>query len=141
MKRILLAIALVLAMAIPAFAQNGPLRIKPLMAYTFNGSGSTTAWFIVGEAITVRTNWEVKGAGTFKAKLEVRNSAGVLIGRSATIPIDVDSPTFTRHVGEFYPTPGVLKEAKYYTLKIVYVDVATGNTWSHQTKIYVAAPD
>jgi hypothetical protein len=31
--------------------------------------------------------------------------------------------------------------AGYYTLKAIYVDVATGNTWSHQTKIHVSAPD
>jgi hypothetical protein len=142
MKKLLLAMALVLVIAIPVFAQNhGPLKVKPLLVYTFDGSGSITAWFGAGEAINLRTNWEVKGTGTFRARLEVRNSAGVLIDKKTkTIPIDVDSPTFERYVGDFYPTPGVLEEAKYYTLKVVYVDLATGNTWSHQTKIYVAAP-
>jgi hypothetical protein len=57
-----------------------------------------------------------------------------------TIPIDVNSPTFGRHVGDIYPTPRLLKEAKYYILKIVYVDLATGNTWSHQTKTCVSVP-
>lgn len=136
MKRLLLAVALVLVMAIPAFAQNGPVKIKPLMAYTFNQFGSATAWHIVGQAIHVRANWEAKGTGTYKARMEIRNSNGVLIDKASTIPQAVDSPTFVRIVGDFSPTK-VLDEAKYYTVKIVYVDLATGNTWSHQTKIYV----
>ena len=98
MKKILLAIVLVLAMAIPAFAQNGPVKIKPLMLYSYNESAENTAWFYVGELITVRTNWEVKGTGTIRQKLEVRNSAGVLIGRDKHDPLEVDTPTFQHWV-------------------------------------------
>jgi hypothetical protein len=140
MKRLLLAIGLVLAMAIPAFGQNGPVRIKPLMIPTFDTSGYPDAWFNVGETINVRMYFEVKGTGPFRVKIETRNSAGVLMNMNRFYN-DIDSPTFQHWMLIHELGSEVAGVAGYYTLKATYVDVATGNTWSHQTKIHVSAPD
>jgi hypothetical protein len=141
MKRLLLAIALVLVMAIPVFAQNGPIKIKPLMVFTENASGSITPYFYDGEFIYSRIDYVVKGTGSFRVRFEVRNSAGVLIDKNKSLDIDVDNPTFAPSQSYFQLTPGAIRVAGYYTLKTFYVDLATRTTWSHQTKFYVSEPD
>ena len=140
MKRLLLAVALVLVMVIPAFGQNGPVRMKPLMIPTFDTSGYPDAWFNVGETIHVRAYFEVKGTGAYTVKIETRNSAGVLIGKIKFYN-DVDSPTFQHWMLIHELGSEVTGVAGYYTLKATYLDVTTGNTWSHQTKIHVSASD
>jgi hypothetical protein len=141
MKRLLLAMVLVLVIAIPAFAQNGPIRIKPLLAYTSDESNTVKPWFNVGEPINVVTMWEVKGTGSVKYRVEVLNSEGVLIDRIKLGPYAVNSPTFTSWTSSTALSPGVPYVAGYFTVKTVWVDVATGNTWSPQTKIHVSASD
>jgi len=131
--------ALVLAMSIPAFAQN-PVKVKPLMIYTANDSGVATSSFTVGQTINCNTTYEVKGLGTFRVRLDVRNSAGVLIDKVRRGPFMEDVPTWESWFSSITPSPGVPGVPGYYTLKTVYTDVATGNTWSHQTKVHVFAP-
>jgi hypothetical protein len=160
MKRLLLAMALILVMAIPGFAQdwvgptdseiqndlpgadgdNGPIRIKPLMLYTDNESEVITPYFDVGQNIRSLSYWQVKGTGSFRIRIEARNSAGVLIAKNKVAPFDVDYPTFIHWSGDLSAFYGGLAAAGYYTIKLVYVDVATGKAWSHQTKIQVSAP-
>ena len=139
MKKLLLTSVLVFAMAIPAFAQNGPIKIKPLMVYTSDGSGSPTSWFTVGETIGVANMFEIKGTGTFRIRLEVRNSAGVLIEKEVYTET-VDNNGFGGWTIYGSLSPEVPEVPGYYTVKFVYVDLANRNTWSHQTKIHVEAP-
>jgi hypothetical protein len=139
MRKLLLAMVLVMAVAIPAFAQNGPLKIKLLMTYAENDADQATPIFFVGigNYITLRTHWETKGTGSYTIKHEIRDSTGVLVYKMKVGPYDVDFPTFDYADG-YTSFPIVLFErAGYYTLKSTYRDVATGNTWSHQTKIHV----
>ncbi len=142
MKKLLLAVVLVLAMAIPTFAQNGPVKIKLLMAYAENDAHQATPIFSIGigEYIISRTHWEVKGTGSFMEKLEVRDSAGGLVFKSRSGNFDVNSSTFASWDGSMYIPIGVIPRAGYYTLKSIYRDLETGNTWSQQTKIHVFAP-
>jgi len=138
MKKLLLTIVLVLAMAIPAFAQNGPVKIKVLMVYTANEAGVTTAWFNTGDSVFFGIAHEQKGTGTYKHKMEIRNSAGTLIYKDTSTP-DVNSPTFEAlhqifEMGTPIDVPG------YYTLKTTFTDVKTGNQWGKETKIHVSAP-
>src|SRR5512139_1088297 len=93
MKKILLAIVLVLAMAIPAFAQNGPVKIKILMVYTETEVESTTAWFNTGDNVFFGIAHEQKGTGSYRLKMEIRNSGGNLIYKD-TSTVSVNSPTF-----------------------------------------------
>ena len=138
MKKILLAIVLVLAMAIPAFAQNGPVKIKVLMVYTEDASHLTTAWFNTGDTIFFGIAHEQKGTGSYKLKMEIRNSAGNLIYRDTSTP-EVNSPTFEAlHQSFQMGTP--IDSAGYYTVKVTFTDVKTGNKWSKETKIHVSAP-
>jgi len=132
--------ALVLLIAIPAFAQNnGPIRIKPLMAYTQDDLGVTTPWFTVGEEINFVMAHEVKGTGSYRYRIEVLDNAGVLIYKIKSGAIDIDTATFqTENI--IYELNEVPWGAGYFTLKAFYVDVKTGNTWSHQTKIHVQDP-
>jgi hypothetical protein len=141
MRKISLVVVLVLVIAIPAFAQiNVPIKVKPLMIYTANDSGEPTATFSVGQTIHCNTDYEVKGYGTVKVRLDVLNSAGVLINRVKWGSVLGDVPTWELWFLFITPSPGVPEVAGYYTLKIVYTDVATSNTWSHQTKVHVSAP-
>ena len=138
MKRLLLAVALVLAMAIPAFAQNGPLKIKQLMVYTEDGLGNPTAFFNVGEEIYLGTVIEFKGSGSCTHVITMVDSAGDLIYKSKTTPV-FDSPIFQglyEVVGLGAGVPGV---AGYYTIKSVIKNVKTGKTWTQQTKVHVSA--
>ncbi len=139
MKKLLLAIVLVLAMAIPAFAQNGPVKIKPLMIYAEISANQATPIYYVGfdQEVTLRRHWEIKGTGSFKEKVEIWNGAR-LVWKSSYGPYNVDYATFSHYDGfTSFSIDGIFKNAGYYTLKCTYRDVATGNTWSQQTKIHV----
>jgi hypothetical protein len=141
MKKILLAIVLVLAMAIPAFAQNGPVKIKILMVYTETEEGglrSTTAWFNTGDYVFFGIAHEQKGTGSYKLKMEIRNSEGALIYKDTSTD-SVNSPTFEAlHQSFQMGTP--IDVAGYYTIKVTFTDVKTGNKWSKETKIHVSPP-
>jgi len=140
MKKILLAIVLVLAMAIPAFAQSGqfgPIKFKLLMVWSENAAVVSTPYFNVGETIRSRSYFEYKGTGRYRVILEVRNDKGVMIDRLKFGPFISDTPTFDTWHSNITLSPGVPAVAGYYTLKTIYVDVATGNRWSHQTNIHV----
>ena len=139
MKRLLLAIGLVLVMAIPGFAQNGPINVRSLMIFTkdFQDPYVFTPYFHVYQTIVVTTDWEVKGAGYMVERLEVRDAAGVLIKKIKTWFHYIDNPRFTPTGSSF---DFVATVAGILTVKVVYVDATTGNTWSHQTKVHVSAP-
>ncbi len=139
MRKLLLAVVLVLVIAVPAFAQtNVPIKVKPLMIYTANDSGPT-ATFSVNQPINCHAILETKGLGTVKVKLNVLNSAGVLIDKVKWGTVFGDEP-----IWEIWFLPitlsGGVPTAGFYTLNIVYTDMTTGNTWSHQTKVHVSAP-
>ncbi len=139
MRNLLLTIVLVLVMAIPAFAQNGPVKIKPLMVCTRAEEGQYKPVFGFGEIIHLMAYFEAKGTGNFKERIEVRNSAGVLFYKlKSPQALLLDSPTFQRWSADTPLEVGL--GAGYYTCKFFYIDVATGNTWSHQTKIHVLPP-
>ena len=139
MRKLLLGIVLVFAIAIPAFAQNGPVKIKPLLLFTQSETlGDITPWFNPGNDIYVGMVREAKGCGTYKDRIEVLNSKGVLIQKI----IDSHAVCTDTFVGMFETIRlGPAPEAGYYTVKAVYVDVATRISWSHQTKIHVIPPD
>lgn len=111
------------------------------MVFTGDESGANTPWIYVGQAIYNYSFWEVKGTGSFRGRIELRNSAGSLIDKMKFGPFDEDDPTFVTHGLSLFFSSEVPGVAGYYTVKTIYVDVATGNTWSHQTKIHVLAPD
>ncbi len=137
MKKILLAIVLVLAMAIPAFPQtNVPFKVRPLMIYTANASGPS-ATFSVGQPINCYTTYETKGNGIYRVRLDVFDSAGVLIDRVRWGNSFGDEPTWELWFLSISPNLGVPTKAGCYILKVVYTHAATGNTWSHQTKVHV----
>ncbi len=139
MRKLLLAVVLVLVIAIPAFAQiNAPFKLKPLMIYTANDFGPN-ALFSVGQPINCHAILETKGVGTVKVKLIVLDSAGVLIDRVKWGTVFGDEPTWEVSFLSI-PLSGGVPTAGFYTLKIVYTDAATGNTWSQQTKVRVSAP-
>ncbi len=158
MKRFLLAMALVLVMAIPAFAEDwvgpinseaqndsprvlanfGPVKMKLLMADTRDATDVPTPYFSIGETIRSHTNWEVKGTGSFTVKFQVLDSAGVLIDKKKYGPYEINSSTFNAWGTDVTSNSAVA--AGYYTVKTIYVDVATGNSWIHQTKVHVLAP-
>ena len=144
MKKLLLTMVLVLAMAIPAFAQHGPVKIKPLMAYATNDDYLPTPIFYlnVDQNVIFARHWEIKGSGLLTEKVEVRNSAGVLIYKFRSGPFSVDYPAFEYQHADTYLSIGtsIPKAAGYYTVKSIYRDVATGNTWSQQIRIHVVEP-
>jgi hypothetical protein len=161
MKRFVLAMALVLVITVPAFAQNyvgpvdpevqndsllvnasfGPVKMKPLMIYTTDGSNIIAARFYPDEIIRTVSYWEVKGTGNMRIKLEVRDSAGNLIYRYKwPDPLEVNNDVFAQWIANFQVSPDPPITPGYYTAKFIYTDVATGNTWSHQTKIHVLPP-
>ncbi len=140
MRKILLAVVLVLVIAIPAFAQtNVPFRVRPLMIYTANASGPT-ATFSVGQPINCYTTYETKGNGIYRVRLDVFDSAGVLIDRVKWGNSFGDEPTWELRFLSITPNLGVPAKAGCYTLKVVFTHMATLNTWSHETKVHVFAP-
>ena len=164
MKKLLLALVLALAMAVPGSAeiwvgpvdseiQNessdvlanyGPIKAKLMMICTADESEVITPYFAVGQSIATITNWEMKGTGKYRIKVETRNRTGVLIHRAKIgwpTPLEVNSRGFERRTLYATLPPGLPATRGYYTTKVIYIDVATGKTWSHKTKIYVSAPD
>jgi hypothetical protein len=106
--------------------------------YTQSEAGVISPWFNLGENTNFGMTHEFKGTGSYRYKIEVRNSAGDLLYKIKSGTPDVDTPTFeTGNTTEGLPPP---EAAGWYTIKIVYVDNKTGNTWSRQTKIHVSAP-
>ena len=161
MKRLVLAMALVLVMTVPVFAQNwvgpvdseiqndslqvdasfGPIMMRPLMIHTIGEV--STAYFYVGQTVIIATSWEVKGTGHIRMKIETRNSAGVLIDilkKGWPDPYPVNYGVFSSWGLGLSLHPNASATPGYYTVKAIYIDVATGNTWSHETKIRVFAP-
>jgi hypothetical protein len=55
-------------------------------------------------------------------------------------PLEVNSKGFDPWIAGLSLGPDVSATPGYYTVKAIYIDVATGNTWSHQTKIRVFPP-
>jgi hypothetical protein len=164
MKRLLLVIAFVLAMVIPAFAQiwlspvdpeiqndslgvlanYGPIKAKLMMIYTAGEPDVVTPYFAVGQSIATITYWEMKGTGKYRIKVETRNSAGVLIHKAKIgwpTPLEVSSDVFERWTLYAALPPGLPATRGYYTVKVTYIDVARGKTWSQKTKFYASAPE
>ena len=139
MKTLLLAMVLFFAMAIPAFAQNEPVKVKPLLLYTQSEGGDTTPWYNPGNTIYVGMVREAKGCGSYKNRIEILNSKGILIQRIKFGNWSVCNSTFEgmTEIEGLGPAP----ETGYYTIRAVYVDLVSGNTWSHQTKIHVIPID
>jgi len=136
MKKLLLALVLVLVMAIPAIAQNGPLKIKQLMIYTENDLGDPTPFFNIGEEIHFGTVIEFMGTGNCTRTIEMRNSSDVLIYKSTSNP-EFDSPTFQTLFEVWDIGAGVPDVAGYYTIKSVIKNKKTGKKWTQQTKVHV----
>jgi hypothetical protein len=143
MKKLLLTMVLILAVAIPAFAQHGPVKIKSLMAYATNDDYLPTPIFYlsVDQNVIFARHWEIKGSGLLTGKVEVRDSAGVLIYKFRSGPFSVDYTAFEHQHADTYLSIGTsIQMAGYYTVKSIYRDVATGNTWSQQIRIHVMEP-
>jgi len=138
MKKLVLAMALVLVITMPAFAQNGPLKMKQLMVYTEDALGNPTAFFNDGEEIYLGTVIEFKGTGSCTHVITMYNSAGGLVYKSTTTPV-FDSPTFQALHEVLGLGPGLPGAAGYYTIKSVIRNKKTGKTWTQQTRIHVTA--
>jgi hypothetical protein len=136
MKRLLTALALTLVVAVPALA--GAVVVKPMMIYTSNPFDVLTPTFPAGQVITCHTVYEVKGIGDFRLRLDLLDRRGAVVDRVTGGPYMEDETTFQTWFGNLSvdapETPG------YYTLKFVYIDVATGRTWCHRTRLHVVPP-
>jgi hypothetical protein len=162
MKKFLISMLLVLAIAFPVIAQEneagqvnpgiqndieplmsnyGSIKLKPLsitpgvwisFPYLYEWP-----WFTTGDTISVLSFFEIKGTGNIKIRIEIYDSTGTLIKKIKIGPYAVSSPTFQAWYCTFSK---VAEPPGYFTGKIIYTDVKTGTTWSHASKVHISNP-